>query len=109
MPEQTTFGSRLRDFRKTKKLSGEDLGAVVGVGRGQVSSIENNKSMLTLEGCVKLCTKFPDLDANWLISGQGDMLKENEQMNGDCWPLLQAERNKSEALEALLNKHGIIK
>lgn len=109
MSEQSTFGSRLRTFRKTKKLSGEELGAVVGIGRGQVSSIENNKSMLTLEGCIKICTTYPDLDANWLITGQGEMLKEEVPTSGDCWPLLQAERNKSEALEALLSKHGIIK
>ncbi|PVY43257.1 helix-turn-helix domain-containing protein [Pontibacter virosus] len=109
MSEQTTFGGRLKDFRKAKKLSGEELGGIVGIGRGQVSSIENNKSMLTLEGCIKLCNAYPELDANWLITGQGEMLKDSEQSNGDCWPLLQAERIKSETLEALLSKHGIIK
>ena len=116
MSEHSTLGSRVRAFRKAMKLSGEELGAVIGVGRGQVSSIENDKSQPTLEGCIKLATVYPDLDVNWLLTGKGEMLLSDEQSSGDCWPLLlaekeklQAERNKSEALEALLLKHGIIK
>ena len=116
MVEQSTLGERVKAFRKAQKLSGEELGGVIGIGRGQVSSIENDKSMPTLEGCIKLSAAFPDLDINWLLSGKGEMYINQEQSNGDCWPLLQAEkdklkaeRNKSEALEALLIKHGIIK
>ncbi|PRY08966.1 DNA-binding XRE family transcriptional regulator [Pontibacter ummariensis] len=116
MSEHLTLGSRIKAFRKSKKLSGEELGAVIGVGRGQVSSIENDKSQPTLEGCIKLASSFPELDINWLLTGKGEMLVSQDLSNGDCWPLLQAEkeklkaeRNKSEALEALLVKHGIIK
>lgn len=116
MSEQTTLGSRVKAFRKAKKLSGEELGSVIGVGRGQVSSIENDKSMPTLEGCIKLSDAYPELDINWMLTGKGEMFISQDQSNGDCWPLLQAEkekmqaeRKKSEALEALLVKHGIIK
>lgn len=116
MIEHLTLGGRIKAFRKSKKLSGEELGAVIGVGRGQVSTIENDKSLPTLEGCIRLSNAYPDLDVNWLLTGKGEMLVSEEQANGDCWPLLQAEkeklraeRNKSEALEALLIKHGIIK
>ncbi|QCR23764.1 helix-turn-helix domain-containing protein [Pontibacter sp. SGAir0037] len=116
MTEQTTFGSRLKAFRKEKKLSGEELGNIIGVGRGQVSSIENGKALPTIEGCVRLCSVFPHLDANWLLTGRGAMFVSQNNNGEDCWPLLQAEkdqlqaeRKKTEALEALLIKHGIIK
>lgn len=116
MSEQTTLGSRIKAFRKEKKLSGEELGAVIGVGRGQVSTIENDKATPTLEACIKLCTAYPELDANWLITGKGEMLISQEASNGDCWPLLQIEKEqlqneriKTERLESLLIKHGIIK
>ncbi|GAB3832051.1 hypothetical protein [Pontibacter rugosus] len=86
------------------------------IGRGQISSIENDKPMPTLEGCIKLSNAFQNLDIHWLLTGKGEMLKNTDQANGDCWLLLQAEKeklqaeqNKSEALEALLKKHGIIK
>lgn len=130
MNDHTTFGSRLKSFRNNMKLSGEDLGAIFGVLKTQVSGIERDKTKPTVEGCIKLSAAFPDLDLNWLLTGRGEMFIVEEEDREYCWPLLQAEkeklraekeklqavremlqaaRNKTEALEELLRRHGAIK
>lgn len=135
MTDHSTIGGRLRSFRKHKKLSGDDLGAIFGVGKARVSGIENNTWGPTFDGLLKLSAAFPDLDLNWLVTGRGEMLivaerererrqalleAEQEKLQAERHRLkeekgrlqavkgqLEAARNKAEALEELLLRQGI--
>lgn len=51
------LGSMIREARKRKKLSQEQLGALVGVQKAQISKIENNTKNF------RLVTILPVLDA----------------------------------------------
>ncbi|RDC64634.1 helix-turn-helix domain-containing protein [Adhaeribacter pallidiroseus] len=109
---QTTFGSRLKEFRKLKKMSGEDLGEVIGVGRGQISHIENDKTLPTLEGFIKLLNAFPELDGHWLACGVGEMIRTEPVVEGsieaaNCWKLLELERAKSNTYLELLKSNNV--
>ncbi|WP_162055939.1 helix-turn-helix domain-containing protein [Pontibacter pamirensis] len=133
MTIQTTFGGRLRSFRRHKNLTGDELGDIFGVGKARVSGIENDKWGATLESCLRLWAAFPDLNLDWLLTGRGGMLyveehvrlaflqaeQEKLQMEKDklqeekgrlqaVKDQLEAARSKAEALEGLLTRHGIM-
>ena len=60
------------------KLSAAELADQIGVQRSNVSHVmtgRNNPSSSFLE---KLLLTFPELDARWLIVGEGQMLRETK-------------------------------
>ena len=50
----------------------------VGLSRGFVNTLKGNLTIKTLR---KIETAYPELNTNWLINGEGDMLKTNHQSN----------------------------
>ncbi len=108
MSTQTTLGFRLKAYRKVKNLSGEGLGELLGLGRSAVSHIETGKVNPTIEGVIKLLNNCPDLNAEWLLIGKGNMLKEEsgiesqQSINSDaetCWDLLKREEEQHNKLK----------
>ena len=68
---------RIKQFMDYKTLSAAELADQIGVQRSNVSHVlsgRNNPSSSFLE---KLLLTFPELDARWLIVGEGQMLKES--------------------------------
>ena len=55
-----TFGEKLRQLRKRKKLTQEQLGKLVGVKKAQISKIENHLTDARFETILKV---FRALDA----------------------------------------------
>jgi transcriptional regulator with XRE-family HTH domain len=106
------IGVRIARIRKEKAISGEQLGLILGIGRATVSAMETGKSKPTVEGLAKILEAYPDLNAEWLILGKGEMHKNEDaetSANADCWGMLKAERVKTQTLEDILRKHGILK
>jgi transcriptional regulator with XRE-family HTH domain len=67
-----TVGERLKQARKAAKYSGERLGAVIGVSKGQISNIENGSSDLTRGNAIVIADEL-GVRAEWLLTGKGDM------------------------------------
>lgn len=112
MEELNTFGKRFKHYRKAKKLSGEEIGKLIGTNKGQISYIENDKALPTLEGFIKLLNAFPELDGNWLACGTGDMIRTEPVTEGsieaaNCWKLLELERAKSNTYLDLLKSNNV--
>jgi transcriptional regulator with XRE-family HTH domain len=66
---------RIKQFMDYMTLSAAELADQIGVQRSNVSHVmtgRNNPSSLFLE---KLLLTFPELDARWLIVGEGQMLR----------------------------------
>ena len=95
MTDLNTFGGRLRAYRKSKKLKGEDFAGILRVKKAQVAMIEKNASRSPSEKLTELATAFPDLDLNWLLTGKGDMLLDPGQEK--LRALLQAEQEELRA------------
>ena len=57
-PVELTFGERLQDLRKKRKLSQEYVGKVIGVDRTTVGSYENDEMYPRYENIVKLAELF---------------------------------------------------
>ena len=52
--------------------------AIVGLSRGFVNKIGEN---ITLNSLNKITEAYPELNINWLKTGEGEMLKSNHQYN----------------------------
>jgi transcriptional regulator with XRE-family HTH domain len=67
---------RIKQFMDYKTLSAAELADQIGVQRSNVSHVmtgRNNPSSTFLE---KLLLTFPELEARWLMVGEGQMIRE---------------------------------
>lgn len=72
-----TVGGRLRYWRKLSSLRLVDLAATINVSQGSLSDLENDKSLPSATTLTGLCRKT-DVNICWLLTGEGDMIKETE-------------------------------
>ncbi len=69
-------GQRIQDARKAKGISAIDLAGCIGVGKDQMSRIENGKVPCKLEYFFVL-TQYLDISADFLL--YGDMKNEGKE------------------------------
>ena len=65
--------SRLKEYLTLKGWKPRDFERITGLGNGTCASIGNATRKTTFNRISKAC---PDLDINWLLTGDGTMLKE---------------------------------
>lgn len=53
----------------------------IGINPATMSNIKNNKANPTLDVVEKIVARFPEISIEWLITGQGQMLKTTEMGN----------------------------
>lgn len=73
-----TIGERIKILRKEKKLSMEDFGAVIGVGKSAVSRIENGVNGTTDQTIRSICREF-GVNEHWLRTGEGEMFEQTKE------------------------------
>ena len=49
--------------------------AYVGISNGYLSNMKKKEGAISSDVMLKVLAKFPDLNLDWLITGEGDMLK----------------------------------
>jgi transcriptional regulator with XRE-family HTH domain len=78
---EDSIGFRIRKIRSEKKLTQGDFSNIIGIKQANLSHIENKGLKITIDILNKIISNF-DIDANWLLTGKGEMLR-NEQKIGD--------------------------
>lgn len=73
-----TQGDRVKDVRKTLKLTLEEFGKKVGVTKQTVSRIENGINNLTDQMVKSICREF-NVNYDWLMDGEGEMFSDLPQ------------------------------
>lgn len=73
-----TQGDRVKDVRKTLKLTLEEFGKKVGVTKQTVSRIENGINNLTDQMVKSICREF-NVNYDWLMDGKGEMFSDLPQ------------------------------
>ena len=68
---------RLKSFIKNKGLTVRDFEKTVGVSNGYVNSISKS---IGIEKISKILEIYPNLNIEWLLTGQGSMLKTDEKV-----------------------------
>ena len=66
------LGSRLRLWRISNGLKGQDLAAQIGISQGSLSDLENNKSHPSANTLAKL-HKRSSINIMWLLTNKGEM------------------------------------
>ncbi|WP_319266818.1 helix-turn-helix transcriptional regulator [uncultured Draconibacterium sp.] len=64
---------RIKNFIDAKGISAGELAAVLDVQRSNISHILNGRNKPGASFIEKLLLEFPDLNARWLLTGEGDM------------------------------------
>ena len=65
-------GERIREIRKTMKLTMEQFGEKIGVTKSTISNIENGNRNATEHMIKSICREF-NVDYMWLTTGEGEM------------------------------------
>ncbi|WP_242927603.1 helix-turn-helix domain-containing protein [Pontibacter vulgaris] len=66
-----TIGERIRVARKAAKMSGEQLGSTIGVGKSQISNLEKGVSHVTRANAIVLANAL-GVSLDWLLFGVED-------------------------------------
>ena len=65
---------RIKQFMEYKSISAGELSALLEVQRSNISHILNGRNKPGAVFIEKLLLVFPELNARWLLTGQGDMV-----------------------------------
>ena len=68
---------RLQQLLDKKGISPARFAEIVGVQRSGVSHILSGRNNPSLDFIRKILDNFPDLNSEWLITGNGEMFKNN--------------------------------
>lgn len=68
---------RIKKFMDYKALNAADLADTIGVQRSNVSHVVNGRNNPSSSFIEKLLLTFPELNARWLITGEGEMVAQN--------------------------------
>ncbi len=66
-------GSRLRQYRKVKKMMAKTLAKLIGISQGSLSDIENGKTKPSSDTIASIIRQT-DVNPTWLMTGDGPML-----------------------------------
>lgn len=77
-----TIKERLVAYLKYKGVNKSEFGRAIGVSNAYITSIRKS---IQPDKVQKISSHFPDLNMNWLMTGEGEMLKAtvNQTANGD--------------------------
>ena len=70
--------SRLKKWMESEDLKSSGLAGIIGVNRSTISHILSGRNKPSIDFLQKLLSAYPNLNANWLITGIGYMNTKKE-------------------------------
>ena len=78
---------RISTLIKTKKISASQFADEIGVQRSSVSHVLSGRNKPSLDFITKIIMTYPEVNADWLLTGTGNMLRnENEEEESASFP-----------------------
>ena len=68
---------RLRKYIEVKSLTPKQFEQISGLSNGSFSKLSDNTRRSTVN---RISIAFPDLNTSWLLTGEGEMLKQKEEV-----------------------------
>ena len=69
---------RLKKWMESEGLKPSVFADIIGVNRATISHILSDRNKPSIDFLEKLLNAYPNINANWLITGDGYMLTKNE-------------------------------
>jgi len=67
---------RIKQYMDYKSISAGELSSILGVQRSNISHILNGRNKPGASFIEKLLLAFPDLNARWLFTAEGEMIEK---------------------------------
>lgn len=100
MATVSTMQERLNEVKYYYKLSGRGLASVLGLSPATITNYLGGVKAPSYEFIMALLNTYPDISAEWLLRGEGPMLRSN--------PVDMETMRKKYEMEILV-KDGVIK
>ena len=71
----STINTRIKELRKSLKLTQAEFGDKIGIRHSSLSDIENNNCLVTKRNIISICKVF-NVNEEWLVNGTGNMFIE---------------------------------
>lgn len=78
MKDLDTVKKRLLEYLRANRISQSEFGRIMGVSRSYVSTMREGMSFDKVD---KLREKFPSLNIDWLLYGEGDMTIQDNSIS----------------------------
>ena len=85
----STFFTRLDEFMQYKGFNDNKITVQAKIAVGTLGKQRRSGKGLSYESIVKILRTYPELNPAWLILGEGEMLKKNEQPPANLVTILE--------------------
>ncbi|MCW0482132.1 helix-turn-helix domain-containing protein [Gaoshiqia sediminis] len=92
------MNSRIKRFMEYKGLTSSELADSIGVQRSNVTHVLHGRNNPSFPFISKLLEAYPEIDAKWLIMGEGEMLVTGTKQAATLFPR-EEEKTKTVAAE----------
>lgn len=90
--------NRIRQIQEREGMSQKDFAAAVGISAATLSSIYNGRTQPTGRLVDAIHRRFPDINVNWLMFGEGNMLESENAPAGSSDHPVSAENLNSDSV-----------
>lgn len=74
---EQTVNERIRLIYESKNLTENRFSQMCGIRQGTVNGWKTKDKLPGLESLLQILATFPDVSAEWLLRGEGEMIKNN--------------------------------
>ena len=89
--ENTTVKERLTNYLAFKRINKSEFGRIIGVSTSFISSMRKS---LQPDKVSSIAKNFPDLNIQWLLTGEGDMLNGGNSVGDSNIASIAGNNNK---------------
>lgn len=77
---ESTVIERLRTYLKNKGIKNREVASFIGISETTLNNKLNGTRSLDLDTLLNIVIHFEDLSVEWLLRGEGDMLKSDKDL-----------------------------
>jgi transcriptional regulator with XRE-family HTH domain len=74
--------NRIKEFMTLKRINAAELADKIGVQRSNISHILSGRNLPSIHFVEKLMNSYPELNLEWLLTGNGSIWKSAENQKG---------------------------
>ena len=77
---------RILEILKIKNLSPAQFADLIGVQRSSISHLISGRNKPSLEFIQRILKTFPEINTDWMLSGKGPVMNDENNMNEEISP-----------------------